>query len=50
MAIAGAGFLVELLVEPPSVEATARQFPDDDATLRREPGFIGFRLGKRPVQ
>jgi SAM-dependent methyltransferase len=47
---ADAGFLIERLLEPQPVEAMAGRFPDDDAKLRREPGFIDFRLRKPPVQ
>lgn len=47
---AGAGFLIERLVEPQPVSEMADRFPEDYAKLLREPGFIDFRLRKPPVQ
>lgn len=47
---AEAGFLIERLVEPRPVAEMAERFPEDYAKLRRQPGFIDFRLRKRPVQ
>ena len=47
---ADAGFLIERLVEPLPASEMAERFPDDYAKLRREPGFIDFRLRKPPVQ
>ena len=47
---AGAGFLIERLVEPRPAPEMAQRFPDDYAKLLREPGFIDFRLRKPPVQ
>jgi SAM-dependent methyltransferase len=47
---ADAGFLIERLVEPGPVPEMADRFPDSYAKLLREPGFIDFRLRKRPVQ
>jgi SAM-dependent methyltransferase len=47
---AGAGFLIERVLEPRPVPEMAARFPDDYAKLQREPGFIDFRLRKRPVQ
>jgi len=47
---AEAGFLIERLVEPLPTAEMAERFPEYHAKLQREPGFIDFRLRKRPVQ
>ena len=47
---AEAGFLIERLVEPLPQPEMAERFPEDHAKLLKEPGFIDFRLRKRPVQ
>ena len=39
-----AGFLIERLVEPLPQPEMADRSPEDHAKLRREPGFIAFRL------
>ncbi len=46
---AEAGFLIERLVEPLPQPEMADRYPAYDANLRREPGFINFRLRKPPV-
>jgi SAM-dependent methyltransferase len=43
---AEAGFWIERLVEPLPAAEMARAYPEDDAKLRIEPGFIAFRLVK----
>lgn len=43
---AEAGFWIERLVEPLPAPEMARAYPEDDAKLRIEPGFIAFRLVK----
>jgi hypothetical protein len=43
-----AGFAIERLVEPRPVPAMAESYPDEFEQLNREPGFIIFRLIKRP--
>jgi SAM-dependent methyltransferase len=45
---AEAGFWIERLVEPLPAPEMALAYPDDDAKLRTEPGFIAFRLVKAP--
>jgi SAM-dependent methyltransferase len=45
---AAAGFLIERLVEPRPVAAGQAVDPEDFDRLRREPGFIAFRLVPRP--
>jgi SAM-dependent methyltransferase len=46
---AAAGFLIERLVEPRPVSAGQAIAPEDFDRLRREPGFIAFRLVPRPA-
>ena len=43
---AEAGFWIERLVEPLPAPEMAVAYPEDDAKLRIEPGFIAFRLVK----
>ena len=43
-----ADFLIERLVEPLPAREMADRFPEDYAKLLQEPGFIDFRLLKRP--
>lgn len=43
---AEAGFWIERPVEPLPAAEMARAYPEDDAKLRIEPGFIAFRLVK----
>ncbi len=45
---AAAGFLIERLVEPQPLAEMADRFPEDYERLRREPGFVVFRLLKPP--
>jgi SAM-dependent methyltransferase len=47
---AEAGFWIERLVEPLPAPEMARAYPEDDAKLRIEPGFIAFRLVKPPPE
>ncbi|MFN8077512.1 MAG: class I SAM-dependent methyltransferase [Kineosporiaceae bacterium] len=42
-----AGFVIDRLVEPQPAPTMARDFPEEDARLRQEPGFIAFRLLSR---
>lgn len=40
----GAGFVIDLLDEPLPADTMRTRYPDDDARLRREPGFLVLRL------
>ncbi|HEU5045149.1 MAG TPA: class I SAM-dependent methyltransferase [Nocardioidaceae bacterium] len=47
-----AGFVIERLVEPQPVETMAERYPEVDANLRHNPGFIAFsllKLGRIPA-
>jgi len=46
---AAAGFLIERLVEPRPALTGQAVNPEDFDRLRREPGFIAFRLVPRPA-
>ncbi|MHB8245114.1 MAG: class I SAM-dependent methyltransferase [Acidimicrobiales bacterium] len=48
-AITGAGFVIEQLVEPLPADSMRDQWPDTWEKLRREPGFVVFRLLKLPA-
>lgn len=45
-AATGAGFVIDLLVEPRPAESMRTPFPEDYAKLNREPGFLVLRLRK----
>ena len=45
-AATGAGFVIERLDEPRPAPSMRDRFPNDFATLEREPGFLVLRLGK----
>lgn len=44
----GAGFVIDLVDEPLSAGTMRARYPEDDAKLRQEPGFLVLRLRRLP--